>query len=304
MQLFIVGNGFDIAHGLPTCYWDFRRFLKNKYPDFLRSFEQHYDIYPRGDEKAQKKMLWNEFETNLANIDEDTIVGNAVSIEMGLESGDVGIEDTLVDYFTEEYKYIRLLQVYIKRWIKAVKIKNMVPKTSKIGSGNDALFITYNYTAVLEKAYDINEDKIIHIHGSLRIRDGDPVLGHGNIERIEKIKNKRNEAANIFSEKEVSIYRVIEEYYNRTFKDIKLYMPKLWPLREKNISEIIVVGHSLAGIDIPYLKMIDNLTGNCTMWKVYYYDENSRERMIDGLTGCGINHKRIELLHSSNFFDL
>ena len=44
-----------------------------------------------------------------------------------------------------------------------------------------------NYTAVLERVYGISEGRIIHIHGSLRDHECDPVLGHGNIERIEQI---------------------------------------------------------------------------------------------------------------------
>lgn len=45
MQLFIVGNGFDRGHGLTTSYWDFRTCLENMYPEFLYSFEAHYDIF-------------------------------------------------------------------------------------------------------------------------------------------------------------------------------------------------------------------------------------------------------------------
>ena len=44
-----------------------------------------------------------------------------------------------------------------------------------------------NYTAVLERVDGISEGRIIHIHGSLRDHECDPVLGHGNIERIEQI---------------------------------------------------------------------------------------------------------------------
>ena len=55
------------------------------------------------DEK-KAELLWNELETNLANIDEDVIIENAVSIDMALEGGDVGIEDTLYQYFSDEYK--------------------------------------------------------------------------------------------------------------------------------------------------------------------------------------------------------
>ena len=43
---------------------------------------------------------------NLANIDEDVIIDDALQMDIALESGDVGIEDTLCKYFTEEYKYI------------------------------------------------------------------------------------------------------------------------------------------------------------------------------------------------------
>lgn len=58
--------------------------------------------------------MWNELETNLANIDEDVIIEDETSIEMNLESGDVGIEDTLYDYFSEEYQYIKKLAIYLK----------------------------------------------------------------------------------------------------------------------------------------------------------------------------------------------
>lgn len=31
-NLFIIGNGFDLAHNLKTSYEDFHKYLKNKYP--------------------------------------------------------------------------------------------------------------------------------------------------------------------------------------------------------------------------------------------------------------------------------
>ena len=63
MKLFIIGNGFDIGHGLPTQYWDFRTYLENVYPDFLYVFEEHYYIYPRMPDAEKAELLWNELET-------------------------------------------------------------------------------------------------------------------------------------------------------------------------------------------------------------------------------------------------
>ena len=33
--LFVIGNGFDRAHGLKTSYWDFRKYLEKYAEDFL-----------------------------------------------------------------------------------------------------------------------------------------------------------------------------------------------------------------------------------------------------------------------------
>lgn len=304
MKLFIIGNGFDKGHGLATSYWDFRTYLKNIYPEFLRSFEEHYYIYPRMDESAKRQMLWNDLETNLANIDEDVIIEQAVSIDMDLESGDVGIEDTLYEYFTDEYKYITLLAKYLKQWVRTIRIRDVSPKTTYINRGDDALYIIFNYTAVLETVYKVSEGKIIHIHGSLRQRDHEPVLGHGNKTRIDKIQEKRQEAERVFDEKEISICKVVEDYYRRTYKDINKYTYKLLGLTEKDIDEVIVIGHSIAGVDIPYFKNIDAFTHRQATWKVYYYSKKEKQRMFDSLTNCGINSKRLEMMHSDRFYNL
>ncbi|WP_407313666.1 bacteriophage abortive infection AbiH family protein [Desulfosporosinus sp. SB140] len=304
MQLFIVGNGFDRGHGLPTTYWNFRTYLENMYPEFLSSFEDHYDIYPRMDEKAKREILWNELETNLANIDEDTIIDQAASIEMDLESGDVGIEDTLYYFFSNEYNYIRLLAKLLNRWVRTIRIRDVQSKTTEINNRNDALYITFNYTAVLQTVYKLDAGRIIHIHGSLRQRDGLPVLGHGNKTRIENIQKKRLEAESLFDEKETSICRVVEDYYERTYKDISRYTPKLFLLAVKNITEISVVGHSLAGVDIPYFKLIDEITKQKAKWKVYYHQNREKIQMLNRLIDCGIGANRIEILSSTDFYDL
>jgi hypothetical protein len=303
VKLFIIGNGFDRAHGLPTGYWDFRTYLENMYPEFLHAFEQHYEIYPRTDDAAKKKLLWNELETNLANIDEDVIVENAVSIDMNLESGDVGIEDTLYDYFTEEYKYIEQLAKYLKQWVRTIRIKGIQQKTDFINKAEDVFYITFNYTAVLETVYGIGENKIIHIHGSLRQRDDEPVLGHGNIDRIDKIQEKLQEAERVYDEKEMSICRVVEDYYRHTYKDINKYMYKLLDLINKDINEIIVIGHSVAGVDIPYFRNIDMFTKKKAVWKVYYYPKSEKNLIKGRLKGCGINSKRLDMVPAFEFFN-
>ena len=37
-RLFIIGNGFDLNHGLPTRYTDFMNFMKSNHPDVSENF--------------------------------------------------------------------------------------------------------------------------------------------------------------------------------------------------------------------------------------------------------------------------
>ena len=107
MTLYILGNGFDLAHKLPTAYWDFRTYLKSAHPEFLEAFEEHYDIYPSMSDEAKKEYLWNRFESNLANIDEDSLAELApfatvvftVSVEGKLGGRGQNLIGPLVEFF-------------------------------------------------------------------------------------------------------------------------------------------------------------------------------------------------------------
>ena len=304
MKLFIIGNGFDKGHGLNTSYWDFRTYLKNMYPEFLYAFESHYYIYPANYEEAQKNLLWNELEKNLANIDEDVIIDDALQMDIALESGDVGIEDTLYEYFTEEYKYIERLAKYLKQWVRTIRIRDVKPKTSLINNFQEALYITFNYTAVLERVYGISEGRIIHIHGSLRDHECDPVLGHGNIERIEQIDERLEEAGRMYDEKEISICKVIRDYYESTYKDVNRYVYKLSRVSNKNIDEIYVIGHSVAEVDLPYFRYIENCTHRQSNWIVYFFNKEEKDRTYKNLMDSGIQKSRIQMKEANEFYNL
>ena len=85
MRLFILGNGFDKAHGLPTGYDDFRDYLELHNPGFLIEFEKIHNYYPVEEERLSpvaleerknsiKETLWQNFELNLSKFDMETIL--------------------------------------------------------------------------------------------------------------------------------------------------------------------------------------------------------------------------------------
>ena len=39
MKLYIIGNGFDLNHGMKTAYWNYREFLAQNHSTIIREYE-------------------------------------------------------------------------------------------------------------------------------------------------------------------------------------------------------------------------------------------------------------------------
>lgn len=62
MKLYIIGNGFDRAHKLPTEYRDFAKYL-------AESQKEEYQWIGLLYNHCDESWLWKDYETNLSNID-------------------------------------------------------------------------------------------------------------------------------------------------------------------------------------------------------------------------------------------
>ena len=143
MKLYIIGNGFDIAHGLETWYWEFRKFLENTHPEFLLLFEKIYNIEPLDDsepwytEEMQKRwnksvdhVLWSTFEEKMGTPNIQSMLDLSESIISGMDSEmiECGIKDTMDVFWREEYGYIKKLQKYVKEWVEEIDLSEIKPK--------------------------------------------------------------------------------------------------------------------------------------------------------------------------------
>lgn len=139
-RMLIVGNGFDLEHGLKTTYWDFREYLEENHLDFLIAFEKMYNFYPIdfGDpyvgKDAQRKreetvynMLWEKFEELMGNPDIGSMINASECIldDLNLDGGNIGIEDTMDDYWENEYGFIQQFPDYVKEWIEQISTDNV-----------------------------------------------------------------------------------------------------------------------------------------------------------------------------------
>lgn len=70
LPLFIIGNGFDLAHGMPTNYSDFREWLiKDNRLDVVLELQKAYPVCVN-----DKYLLWSDFEKALGQYDLETVI--------------------------------------------------------------------------------------------------------------------------------------------------------------------------------------------------------------------------------------
>lgn len=324
-RLYIIGNGFDKAHGLDTNYWNFREYLQKTQLEFLYRFEELYGFRPLDDteygysKKAQERWnaavchgLWSKFEEKMAMPDVQSMLSFSESIvgDLDLESGNIGIKDTMDYYWKQEYGFVKKLQFYLKEWISQIDLSKVSPIQSDLMESCEDYFFSFNYTALLEEVYKIPH--VLHIHGSVASEcDGEPIIGHCNYEEIQKRRSLSRKAEDCFDEGDASIQSAIADYLETIYKDTEhlIGINHMFFQQLQNVDQVIVIGWSAGEVDLPYLRKIRDSVHKKAKWTVYYYAEDKTDReAYDSLKAackkCRI-HKKFELkfVDSKLFWD-
>jgi len=267
-QLFIIGNGFDRAHGLPTGYEDFYRYLtrKDASPDersLLYDIREH--IGDAFDEKG--KFLWNEFETLLGKADfqQDIMSSDEYAYDCSNEDTDKDPDyysyQNIVPLQALNNSENMLLEIF-HRWINTIDVYQAKPMLSfqqYINQGYSRFF-TFNYTETLEKLYGCYN--VEHIHGIAG--DGTVLVGHGEDLKPEDEEHDMSECPFVSTgtmddiEKYLNLLNVPNKLYNAWRKDVTGNIAKHQKYFESlnNINVIYSFGFSYNKIDSPYIGEI------------------------------------------------
>lgn len=343
-RLFIIGNGFDIAHGLPTKYLDFRKFLeKDDFSFFERIFEIYkysfrriihpvtHEVLNLNGNEDEYDLLWKDFEFNMREVNEDLIFDEyEFGVEYETEYDDQIKENIERDILETFYGIYEHLQSKLNEWISSIDITNLTKKSSLINNENYDLYLNFNYTRVLEEVYDI-EEEICHIHGEMG--ETPLIMGHNNKNKINGLKREldyyRTRNIIISNENELEEgmdeyeeYEKLEEtnnefterikceellkYYQETYKAPSYYIEENYSFFESisDIEEILIIGHSLNEIDMPYFEYIFSKVNGSVKWKVYYYLEKDKEIFKNKILELGVKEESIEMLSTLEFFKL
>ena len=270
-KLFIIGNGFDLAHGMKTRYSDFRDYLVEKYEieEYLIDTDGYeiptpYDL-PKGGEEYDDTIAsaaiiktldnkegneWKDVEKSLGELDFGEFLDDWA---YNFESEDDNVfRDNM--YRNEDNARnlcgaLRLIEDYFHDWVKTIKVSNIIiPAFNELISPKKDLFLNFNYTKTLEKLY--NAQNVCHIHGT---QNEGIYFGHGNDEdKTDYYQSNWFGAELELNQLQYSLRKNTDEAYIKNAQFFK----KIEEAANKGDFAIYSFGFSFSEVDTIYLRKI------------------------------------------------
>lgn len=253
--LYIIGNGFDLHHGLPTSYRQFQHWLMSVDSSFLLEIEK---LCPAKDILGDS-LLWSNFEEALGKFDKEQLLNH------GFEDAYVLFVDNEPVCSILELHFLRKLGKLFADWAREISYEGC---HSDIDLASDARFITFNYTDTLEEVYRIPTKSICHINGRAKT-DEQVIIGHSRMLTLDDFGQLSDYTSEFNRQVEnitdiQALYKDYEHQWSATIK--KDFISDL-----SSIQQVIVLGHSYSDVDLNYFKMIKSNVSSEAQWNMTYH---------------------------------
>ena len=159
MRFYIVGNGFDLHHGLHTRYMDFFEYLKCYFPDDLNTFIDNILI------EENDGCDWHDLEGWIQKSAPRRNPGYHYDAVVPSDGNPVNLHNASVRIEAICVAYERLMDL-MWAWIQSDSIG--IPDRKLLRLDSRDCYLTFNYTRTLENHYGIPPEQVLHIHGDSR----------------------------------------------------------------------------------------------------------------------------------------
>ena len=260
--LFIIGNGFDLMHGVQSSYYNFRDTLGKNNP--LRfALETYLNV----------EDLWADFEDALAHIDSGAMFGvvdmwidDFAAYDPDAQAADFFLA---VDAATGPAQTItNELPRRFRMWVESLKVPDIAYRPLD-GVIRNSKTLNFNYTEFIEKLYDVDKGNVCYIHGCRRKEKYHPkdklIIGHipgagdsGLVGDYSLPRYKSSRKQGMVEAGIETAARNLSWYDDETTKYCKDIITNHQGFFDglSNIRKIIVIGHSLSIVDWDYFKEI------------------------------------------------
>lgn len=296
MRLYIIGNGFDLAHGLNTKLIDFKNYMYDNHKYVVKNWEKIIT--------CELNDNWQNLEKSFGFVDYDYL-SELTTPYLVSYSADNWSDSFHHDFQYEISKYLSLAiksDFYLRDWLSTVDLHC----TKQYLLDIDSLYLSFNYTNTLENTYNIPTKNICHIHGDFS-KEGKLVLGHMYPNVVEEVFSF-NDYSN--DESDVRIYdgeEIILRSKNNSYKDSDNLILENKDFFDKirEVKEIYIIGHnhdSIADVDrVYYEKLAKIIEDKDIQIFVIYYNEMDIEKYKINLESLGFKNL---IFKSYDFIDL
>ncbi|WP_058300589.1 bacteriophage abortive infection AbiH family protein [Gorillibacterium timonense] len=295
-SLFLIGNGFDLAHGMKTSYENFHDYLKENHPDAKASFGGYVPesiTMPDGGESYNDVEVvgllfevisnaepygdkWSDLETSVGYLelddyfsdwdeDDDDNPWHKVYRNQDLADNLVGAILEITEYFAD--------------WINEIEPTDSLPIADfvKLIDKKNDFFLTFNYTDTLEMLYEA--ENVCHIHGE---QGGELLFGHGNDEDYYE----ENMGRNVGSEDRLQYMQ------SKLRKNTEMALKKnqgFFRSISKSVKKIYSYGFSFSKVDEVYVHELCRIlpTADITWYLNDYDDVSKQDEYKEVVRSCG-----------------
>ncbi len=281
-SLFIIGNGFDIAHNLQTRYVDFKKFLIEKYEidKNISLCTPEIHIGNHGEEIVDSEIIvslfcrllseakiddkWSDFEEKLGQICYDEFFDHIEDINAANNPFRVAYQmEDVSSALCHSLPYIKFL---FKEWILKIDIKNasLNRKFQEIINPEEDYFLNFNYTDTLEQIYKCKN--VCHIHG--KYNSNELLIGHGDNCDVVGCFDNMNYPGAICNLSDVK--RAFSKDTHSAIKKNDSFFTSI-----SNVDTIYSIGFSYSDVDMIYIaKICKILKSSKVIWFLNQYIDN------------------------------
>lgn len=301
-KLYIIGNGFDLAHNLPTRYSDFYNWLNDTHYEmrnnrdcdfFVRILNQIFE------HSSNNVDFWSDVEKALGSLAIDKFIKKIVNYNTIKDAEDEFYNDK--DYLGEQvendvnyiYKPDGLdnIRAMFQDWVLHIpNYDDVRPYFTAEDIEKTGLFLTFNYTNTLEKVYGIDFKQILHIHGCVSEKKSNIVVGHETEYDVDKYKELEESLLG----GNYGVVSLLVEAMNSLKKNTKQIIQKNqeWfdDLKNQSIDEIHLYGLSFGEIDDEYYKEINRQLPNAK-WVFAVYNTKNVSCIQKFVDRIGVSHE-------------
>ncbi len=276
-NIVIVGNGFDVNHGIPSGYANFKEWLRANDKGLFDFLDRYIDV---------SGEWWNDFERNLSGINVPQLIRETPLKESSTITG-------LPPSFSHpaSWKLDNIHKKLSMRFTDWVKTLDIVTVKKTVDLPIASLYISFNYTNTLERVYGIDENRIAYIHGKA-LRGDELIFGHGKnqfvlekdvMRRYGLYRSENFYKAGTYGNSEDELTQHVS--YWQKYIQLANYYDVLLPA-VKNANKVYVYGLSFSEVDFPYIQWITE-QNHCLKWLASWHSENDKKSISETLKTLG-----------------